>query len=30
MIGDDLTGHKDVSFVTFTGSSVVGQYISEI
>ncbi len=29
-IGDDLTGHKDVSFVTFTGSSVVGQHISEI
>lgn len=29
-IGDDLTGHRDVSFVTFTGSSVVGQHINEI
>ena len=29
-IGDHLTGHKDVDFVTFTGSSVVGQHISEI
>lgn len=29
-IGDALTGHKDVDFVTFTGSSVVGQHISEI
>lgn len=29
-IGDDLTSHKDVSFVTFTGSSVVGQHINEI
>lgn len=29
-IGDDLTAHKDVSFVTFTGSSVVGQHINEI
>ncbi|WP_210268613.1 aldehyde dehydrogenase family protein [Oricola thermophila] len=29
-IGDDLTGHKDVDFVTFTGSSVVGQHIAEI
>jgi len=29
-IGDELTGHRDVSFVTFTGSSVVGQHISEI
>ncbi|PLS21058.1 aldehyde dehydrogenase family protein [Neptunicoccus cionae] len=29
-IGDDLTGHKDVDFVTFTGSSVVGQHINEI
>ncbi len=29
-IGDDLTSHKDVSFVTFTGSSVIGQHISEI
>lgn len=29
-IGDDLTGHADVDFVTFTGSSVVGQHIAEI
>lgn len=29
-IGDDLTGHKDIDFVTFTGSSVVGQHINEI
>lgn len=29
-IGDALTGHKDVDFVTFTGSSVIGQHISEI
>ncbi|MDA7425657.1 aldehyde dehydrogenase family protein [Thalassococcus lentus] len=29
-IGDDLTGHKDVDFVTFTGSTVVGQHINEI
>ena len=29
-IGDDLTGHKDVDFVTFTGSSVVGQHIAEV
>ena len=29
-IGDELTGHRDVNFVTFTGSSVVGQHISEI
>ncbi|MEM5583701.1 aldehyde dehydrogenase family protein [Roseibium sp. AS2] len=29
-IGDDLTGHETVDFVTFTGSSVVGQHISEI
>ena len=29
-IGDDLTGHKDVGFVTFTGSSVVGQHINEV
>ena len=29
-IGDNLTGHKDVSFVSFTGSSVVGQHINEI
>ncbi|WP_146347901.1 aldehyde dehydrogenase family protein [Phaeobacter marinintestinus] len=29
-IGDDLTGHRDVDFVTFTGSSVVGQHINEI
>ncbi|MEM6371277.1 MAG: aldehyde dehydrogenase family protein [Pseudomonadota bacterium] len=29
-IGDDLTGHTDVSFVTFTGSTVIGQHINEI
>ncbi len=29
-IGDDLTGSTDVDFVTFTGSTVVGQHISEI
>ena len=29
-IGDDLTSHKDVNFVTFTGSSVVGQHIIEV
>jgi len=29
-IGDSLTGHKDVDFVTFTGSSVVGQHIGEL
>lgn len=29
-IGDDLTGHTDVDFVTFTGSTVVGQHINEI
>jgi acyl-CoA reductase-like NAD-dependent aldehyde dehydrogenase len=29
-IGDDLTSNKDVSFVTFTGSTVVGQHINEI
>ncbi|MCY4459486.1 MAG: aldehyde dehydrogenase family protein [Albidovulum sp.] len=29
-IGDDLTGHNDVDFVTFTGSSVVGQHVSEV
>ena len=29
-IGDSLTGHEDVDFVTFTGSSVVGQHIAEI
>ncbi len=29
-IGDSLTGHKDVDFVTFTGSSVVGQHINEL
>lgn len=29
-IGDDLTGHPDVDFVTFTGSTVVGQHINEI
>lgn len=29
-IGDDLTGHKDVDFITFTGSTVVGQHINEI
>ena len=29
-IGDSLTSHTDVDFVTFTGSSVVGQHINEI
>ena len=29
-IGDDLTSSNDVDFVTFTGSSVVGQHINEI
>jgi len=29
-IGDTLTGHPDVDFVTFTGSSVVGQHINEL
>lgn len=29
-IGDDLTGHADVDFVTFTGSSVIGQHIAEM
>ena len=29
-IGDDLTSHSDVNFVTFTGSTVVGQHINEI
>ena len=29
-IGDELTGDKDVNFVSFTGSSVVGQHINEI
>ena len=29
-IGDDLTSNKDVNFVTFTGSSVVGQHIIEV
>jgi len=29
-IGDDLTSHPEVDFVTFTGSSVVGQHINEI
>ncbi|MEL7345790.1 MAG: aldehyde dehydrogenase family protein, partial [Pseudomonadota bacterium] len=29
-IGDDLTSSKDVNFVTFTGSSVIGQHIAEI
>lgn len=29
-IGDDLTSHRDVDFVSFTGSSVVGQHINEI
>lgn len=29
-IGDDLTSSKDVDFVTFTGSSVVGQHVHEI
>ncbi len=29
-IGDDLTSHKDIDFVTFTGSTIVGQHINEI
>jgi len=29
-IGDDLTSNPDVDFVSFTGSSVVGQHINEI
>lgn len=29
-IGDDLTSNKDVDFVSFTGSSVVGQHIAEV
>lgn len=29
-VGDDLTSSKDVDFVTFTGSTVVGQHINEI
>ena len=29
-IGDDLTGHRDVDFVSFTGSTAVGQHINEI
>ena len=29
-IGDDLTSSEDVDFVSFTGSSVVGQHIAEI
>lgn len=29
-IGDALTGHPDVDFVTFTGSSIVGQHINEL
>lgn len=29
-IGDYLTGNRDVDFVSFTGSSVVGQHINEI
>ncbi len=29
-IGDTLVGHEEVNFVTFTGSSVVGQHINEI
>jgi vanillin dehydrogenase len=29
-IGDHLTSHKDVKFVTFTGSTVIGQHINEI
>ena len=30
VIGDDLTSNPDVDFVSFTGSSVVGQHIAEI
>ena len=29
-IGDDLTSSTDIDFVTFTGSTVVGQHINEI
>ncbi len=29
-IGDDLTSNTDVDFVTFTGSTVIGQHINEI
>ena len=29
-IGDDLTSSKDIDFLSFTGSSVVGQHIHEI
>ncbi len=29
-IGDDLTSSTDIDFLTFTGSSVVGQHIAEI
>jgi len=29
-IGDDLTGNPDVNFLSFTGSSIVGQHINEI
>lgn len=29
-IGDDLTSSKDIDFLTFTGSSVVGQHIAEV
>ncbi len=29
-IGDDLTSNSDVDFITFTGSSVIGQHINEI
>ena len=29
-IGDDLTSSTDVDFVTFTGSSIIGQHINEI
>ena len=29
-IGDDLTSSKDIDFVAFTGSTVVGQHINEI
>lgn len=30
VIGDDLTSNTDLDFLTFTGSSVVGQHIAEI
>ncbi|MFK7961887.1 MAG: aldehyde dehydrogenase [Phycisphaerales bacterium] len=29
-IGDDLTSSKDIDFLTFTGSSAVGQHVHEI